>query len=75
VDLGYAISSEEYAPRDLVVNAVRAEQAGFGFALVSDHVQPWIDSEILNEHGRHSRVSQSMPSTRSTIVPSARESP
>jgi alkanesulfonate monooxygenase SsuD/methylene tetrahydromethanopterin reductase-like flavin-dependent oxidoreductase (luciferase family) len=67
--------SEEHAPRDLVANAVRAEQAGFGSALVSDQFQPWIDSEILNEHGRRSRVSQSMPSTPSTIVPSARESP
>ena len=43
VQLGYAISSEEHSPLDLVANAARAEEAGFGFALVYDHVHPWID--------------------------------
>jgi G6PDH family F420-dependent oxidoreductase len=45
VELGYAISSEEHAPLDLVANAARAEEAGFGFALVSDHFHPWIDRQ------------------------------
>ena len=45
MELGYAISSEEHAPLDLVANAARAEQAGFGFALVSDHFHPWIDRQ------------------------------
>jgi hypothetical protein len=37
VELGYALSSEEHAPNDLVRYAARAEQAGFTFALISDH--------------------------------------
>jgi coenzyme F420-dependent glucose-6-phosphate dehydrogenase len=45
VELGYAISSEEHRPLDLVRNAARAEEAGFGFALVSDHFHPWIDRQ------------------------------
>jgi G6PDH family F420-dependent oxidoreductase len=45
VQLGYAISSEEHRPLDLVRNAARAEAAGFGFALVSDHYHPWIDRQ------------------------------
>ncbi len=45
MELGYAISSEEHRPLDLVRNAVRAEEAGFGFALVSDHFHPWIDRQ------------------------------
>ncbi len=45
MELGYAISSEEHAPLDLVGYAVRAEEAGFGFALVSDHFHPWIDRQ------------------------------
>jgi G6PDH family F420-dependent oxidoreductase len=45
VQLGYAISSEEHAPRDLVDNATCAEAAGFPFALVSDHFHPWIDRQ------------------------------
>jgi G6PDH family F420-dependent oxidoreductase len=45
VQLGYAISSEEFRPNDLVENAVKAEQAGFGYALISDHFHPWMDSQ------------------------------
>ena len=45
VELGYALSSEELAPVDLVKNAARAERAGFGFALVSDHFHPWLDAQ------------------------------
>jgi G6PDH family F420-dependent oxidoreductase len=41
--LGYALSSEEHGPRDLVRNARRAEEAGFSFALISDHFHPWIE--------------------------------
>ena len=41
--IGYALSSEEHAPRDLVRNARRAEEAGFTFALISDHYHPWIE--------------------------------
>ena len=44
-ELGYALSSEEHGPTQLVRNAVRAEQAGFSFALVSDHFHPWIDRQ------------------------------
>jgi G6PDH family F420-dependent oxidoreductase len=43
VELGYALSSEELGPLELVENARRAEQAGFGFALISDHFHPWLD--------------------------------
>lgn len=45
VQLGYAISSEEHRPNALVDNAVKAEQTGFGFALISDHFHPWMDSQ------------------------------
>jgi len=41
--IGYALSSEEHGPRDLVRNARRAEEAGFTFALISDHYHPWIE--------------------------------
>jgi coenzyme F420-dependent glucose-6-phosphate dehydrogenase len=42
---GYALSSEEHRPRDLVANARRAEQAGFDFAMLSDHFHPWTDRQ------------------------------
>ena len=41
--IGYALSSEEHGPRDLVANARAAEEAGFSFALISDHFHPWIE--------------------------------
>jgi G6PDH family F420-dependent oxidoreductase len=41
VKLGYALSSEEHQPHDLVDQAVAAEAHGFGFALISDHFHPW----------------------------------
>jgi G6PDH family F420-dependent oxidoreductase len=42
VELGYAFSSEEHGPLDLVRHARAAEEAGFGFGLISDHFHPWI---------------------------------
>jgi G6PDH family F420-dependent oxidoreductase len=44
-EIGYALSSEEHRPQDLVRYAARAEEAGFSFALVSDHYHPWIDRQ------------------------------
>jgi coenzyme F420-dependent glucose-6-phosphate dehydrogenase len=43
--LGYALSSEEHAPNDLVRYARRAEESGFTFAFISDHYHPWIDRQ------------------------------
>lgn len=45
VQLGYALSSEEHSPTDLVRYAQRAEEVGFGFAMISDHFHPWIDRQ------------------------------
>jgi G6PDH family F420-dependent oxidoreductase len=43
--VGYALSSEEHAPLDLVRHASLAEDAGFTFALISDHFHPWISRQ------------------------------
>ncbi|HLH29678.1 MAG TPA: TIGR03557 family F420-dependent LLM class oxidoreductase [Terriglobia bacterium] len=45
VNLGFTLSSEEFGPRDLVRFAARAEEAGFGYALISDHFHPWMDEQ------------------------------
>src|SRR3954447_24588853 len=42
VSIGYALSSEEHPAPDLIGHAVRAEQAGFKYAMISDHYHPWI---------------------------------
>ena len=36
---------EQTGPRELVRDAVRAEQAGFDFEVISDHFSPWLDSQ------------------------------
>lgn len=41
--IGYALSSEEHAPGDLVTYGGHAEEAGFEFTLISDHFHPWLD--------------------------------
>lgn len=42
---GYKLMTEEHGPRDLVRNAVRAEEAGFDFVGISDHYLPWHEEQ------------------------------
>jgi G6PDH family F420-dependent oxidoreductase len=44
-EIGYALSSEEHRPSDLVRYAVLAEEAGFTFAGLSDHYHPWTSTQ------------------------------
>jgi coenzyme F420-dependent glucose-6-phosphate dehydrogenase len=43
--IGYTLSSEEHGARELVAQAARAEEAGFSFAVISDHFHPWVDRQ------------------------------
>ena len=43
--IGYKLMAEEHGPAALVRNTVRAEQAGFDFAAISDHFFPWLDEQ------------------------------
>src|SRR5690606_15087151 len=43
--IGYTLMTEQTGPRQLVADAVRAEEAGFDFAVMSDHYFPWLDSQ------------------------------
>ncbi len=45
VRIGYALSSEEHRPTDLVRHARLAEEAGFTYALISDHFHPWVAAQ------------------------------
>jgi coenzyme F420-dependent glucose-6-phosphate dehydrogenase len=44
-ELGYSLSSEEHGPLDLVRFTKAAEDAGFTYALISDHFHPWVDAQ------------------------------
>jgi G6PDH family F420-dependent oxidoreductase len=41
---GYTMLCEQSGPKDLVHDVRAAEQAGFDFAVISDHYFPWLDS-------------------------------
>ena len=45
IKYGFALSSEEHGPAALAQLAAEAEQAGFSFALVSDHFHPWVSAQ------------------------------
>ncbi len=45
VEIGYKLAGEEHGPLDLVCYARQAEDAGFPFAMISDHYHPWIGRE------------------------------
>jgi G6PDH family F420-dependent oxidoreductase len=43
--IGYFLSCEEWGPKDLVAQAVKAEAAGFEDLWISDHFHPWNDQQ------------------------------
>ena len=45
MELGYKLCSEEQSPQELIECARRAEEAGFSFAMISDHYHPWTDRQ------------------------------
>ncbi|GAA4258926.1 TIGR03557 family F420-dependent LLM class oxidoreductase [Dactylosporangium darangshiense] len=45
VNFGYTMMCEQAGPTQLADDAVRAEQAGFDFAAVSDHYNPWLGEQ------------------------------
>ncbi|CAA9254089.1 MAG: F420-dependent glucose-6-phosphate dehydrogenase [uncultured Acidimicrobiales bacterium] len=42
VAIGYTIMGEQAGPKQLVADAVRAEEVGFDFLAASDHYSPWL---------------------------------
>jgi G6PDH family F420-dependent oxidoreductase len=44
VNIGYTLMCEQTDPRELVRQASGAEQAGFPYAVISDHYFPWVTS-------------------------------
>lgn len=45
VAFGYSLLCEQRGPRELVADAVLAEEAGFDFEVISDHYFPWLDAQ------------------------------
>ena len=43
--IGYKLTAEAFGPRELIRQAVLAEQAGFDFVEMSDHYHPWLETQ------------------------------
>ncbi|MFO7168699.1 MAG: TIGR03557 family F420-dependent LLM class oxidoreductase [Chloroflexota bacterium] len=78
--IGYAMSSEEHTPNDLVRHARRAEEVGFSFALISDHFHPWVDRQghspfVWSVLGGIARATERMPVGTGVTCPTIRIHP
>jgi G6PDH family F420-dependent oxidoreductase len=45
VEIGYTMLCEQAGPKQLVRDVQHAEDAGFDFAVISDHYFPWLDAQ------------------------------
>ncbi|WP_447035151.1 TIGR03557 family F420-dependent LLM class oxidoreductase [Streptomyces sp. DSM 118878] len=45
MQIGYKLAAEAFGPKELVRQAVLAEEAGFDFVEISDHYHPWLDNQ------------------------------
>ncbi len=43
--IGYKLATEGFGPKELIRQAVLAEQAGFDFVEMSDHYHPWVEAQ------------------------------
>ena len=78
--IGYALSSEERTPQDLVEQARMAEAAGFEFALISDHFHPWLDEQgespfVWSVLGAIAEATERMPIGTGVTCPTMRTHP
>lgn len=42
---GYTLLGEQAGPRQLVADAIHAQAAGFDYAVISDHYNPWLEEQ------------------------------
>ena len=42
---GYKLMAEGFGPKELIRQAIRAEQVGFDFVEISDHFHPWLEEQ------------------------------
>jgi G6PDH family F420-dependent oxidoreductase len=77
--IGYFLSTEEYAPQQIVEQARLAEEAGFDALWISDHFHPWNDEQgqapfVWSLIGAISQVC-ALPVTTAVTCPIMRISP
>ncbi|MFQ1002327.1 TIGR03557 family F420-dependent LLM class oxidoreductase [Modestobacter sp. SSW1-42] len=45
MEFGFKLTTEAFGPKEIIEQAVRAEQLGFDFVEASDHFHPWLDNQ------------------------------
>ena len=78
--LGYFLSCEEWSPRDIVAQAVKARDAGFDRLWISDHFHPWNDEQghsgfVWGLIGAISQAAPGMHVTTAVTCPTVRTHP
>jgi G6PDH family F420-dependent oxidoreductase len=78
--IGYFLSSEEWGPRELVSQAVKAKEAGFEGLWISDHFHPWNDEQghspfVWSTIGAISQAAPGMKVTTAVTCPTIRIHP
>jgi G6PDH family F420-dependent oxidoreductase len=78
--IGYFLSCEEWAPADLIAQAVKAEQAGFEGLWISDHFHPWNDQQghspfVWSVIGAIAQATENMHVTTAVTCPTIRIHP
>jgi G6PDH family F420-dependent oxidoreductase len=78
--IGYFLSSEEWGPRDLVAQAVRAQEAGFEGLWISDHYHPWNNTQghspfVWSTIGAIAQATDAMPVSTAVTCPTMRIHP
>jgi G6PDH family F420-dependent oxidoreductase len=63
VQIGFKLFAELYPPKELVRQAVRAEEVGFDFLEISDHFHPWLDQSQDGPLSGHSGFAWSVLGT------------
>ena len=78
--IGYFLSSQEWGPRDLVAQAVKAQEAGFEGLWISDHYHPWNDEQghspfVWSTIGAVAQATDGMKVTTAVTCPTIRIHP
>jgi G6PDH family F420-dependent oxidoreductase len=78
--VGYFLSSEEWGPKDLVAQAVMAQEAGFEGLWISDHYHPWNDQQghspfVWSTIGAIAQATDGMKVTTAVTCPTVRIHP
>src|SRR5436305_8106579 len=78
--IGYFLSCEEWAPQDLIDQAIQAREAGFEALWISDHYHPWNDEQghspfVWSLIGALARTTPELPVTTAVTCPTIRIHP